>query len=138
MKKSLIGKNLDEFSDLCSELGVENFRSKQLFNWMYRNEVSDLAELKNLPKSLIDDLRIGHCIHPLELINSTNSSSEKTNKFLFKTTCIKKVVAIPRKIPVIKSLVSVTISVIIKIAACSLPIFRILRKLLGAASLYPV
>ena len=85
MKKSLIGKNLDEFSDLCSELGVEDFRSKQLFNWMYRNEVSDLTELKNLPKSLIDDLRRDHCIHPLELINSTNSSSEKTNKFLFKT-----------------------------------------------------
>ena len=85
MKKSLIGKNLDEFSDLCSELGVEDFRSKQLFNWMYRNEVSDLTELKNLPKSLIDDLKKGHCIHPLELINSTNSSSEKTNKFLFKT-----------------------------------------------------
>ena len=50
MKKSLIGKNLNEFSDLCSELGVEDFRSKQLFNWMYRNEVSDLTELKNLPK----------------------------------------------------------------------------------------
>ena len=85
MKKSLIGKNSDEFSDLCLELGVEEFRSKQLFNWMYRNEVSDLTELKNLPKSLIDDLRRDHCIHPLELINSTNSSSEKTNKFLFKT-----------------------------------------------------
>ena len=85
MKKSLIGKNLDEFSDLCSELGVEDFRSKQLFNWVYRNEVSDLTELKNLPKSLIGDLKRGHCIHPLELINSTNSSSEKTNKFLFKT-----------------------------------------------------
>ena len=85
MKKSLIGKNLDEFSDLCSELGVEEFRSKQLFNWMYRNEVSDFTELKNLPKPLIDDLKKGHCIHPLELINSTNSSSEKTNKFLFKT-----------------------------------------------------
>ena len=85
MKKSLIGKNLDEFSDLCIELGLENFRSKQLFNWMYRNDVNDLTELKNLPKSLIDDLKIGHCIHPLELINSTNSSSEKTNKFLFKT-----------------------------------------------------
>ena len=85
MKKSLIGKNLDEFSDLCVELGLENFRSKQLFNWMYRNEVNDLTELKNLPKSLIDDLKIGHCIHPLELIKSTNSSSDKTNKFLFKT-----------------------------------------------------
>ena len=86
MKKSLIGKNLDEISDLCIELGVENFRSKQLFNWMYRNEVNDLTELKNLPKSLIDDLKRGHCIHPLEMINSTNSSSEKTNKFLFKTS----------------------------------------------------
>ena len=85
MKKSLIGKNLDEFSNLCIELGAEDFRSKQLFNWMYRNEVSDFTELKNLPKSLIDDLERGHCIHPLELINSTNSSSEKTNKFLFKT-----------------------------------------------------
>ena len=85
MKKSLIGKNLDEFSDLCLELGVENFRSKQLFNWIYRNEANDLTELKNLPKSLIADLKSGHCIHPLELINSTNSSSEKTNKFLFKT-----------------------------------------------------
>ena len=52
MKKSLIGKNLDEFSDLCSELGVEDFRSKQLFNWMYRNKVSDFTELKNLPKNL--------------------------------------------------------------------------------------
>ena len=62
----------------------------------------------------------------------------KRNKFLFKTTCMKKVVKIPRKIPVIKSLVSVIINVIKKIAACSLPIFKTLRKLLGAASLYPV
>ena len=85
MKKSLIGKNLDEFFRPMHRISVENFRSKQLFNWMYRNDVNDLTELKNLPKSLIGDLKIGHCIHPLELINSTNSSSEKTNKFLFKT-----------------------------------------------------
>ena len=85
MKKSLIGKNLDEFSDLCSELGVENFRSKQLFNWMYRNEVSDLTELKNLPKSLIDDLKRGHCIHPLELISSQIQVVKKQINFYLKS-----------------------------------------------------
>ena len=31
MKKSLIGKNLDEFSDLCLELGVENGVSTRKF-----------------------------------------------------------------------------------------------------------
>ena len=82
----LIGKNLTDLKELCEEHGAESFRAKQLFNWLYSNDINGFNDLTNLPKELINTLKLDHCIHPLEFVQSTKSNSELTNKFLFKTS----------------------------------------------------
>ena len=82
----LIGKNLIDLKEMCEKHGVEPFRAKQLFNWLYSNDINGFNDLTNLPKELINTLKLDHCIHPLEFVQSTKSNSELTNKFLFKTS----------------------------------------------------
>ena len=82
----LIGKNLTDLKKLCEEHGAESFRAKQLFNWLYSNDINGFNDLTNLPKELINILKLDHCIHPLKFVQSTKSNSELTNKFLFKTS----------------------------------------------------
>ena len=82
----LIGKNLTDLKEICEKHGVESFRAKQLFNWLYSNDIKGFNDLINLPKAFINILKLDHCIHPLELVQSTKSNSELTNKFLFKTS----------------------------------------------------
>ena len=81
----LIGKNLTDLKEICEKHGAESFRAKQLFNWLYSNDIKGFNDLINLPKAFINILKLDHCIHPLELVQSTKSNSELTNKFLFKT-----------------------------------------------------
>ena len=82
----LIGKNLSDLKEICEKHGVESFRAQQLFNWLYSNDINGFNDLTNLPKEFIKILKLGHCIHPLEFVQSTKSNSELTNKFLFKTS----------------------------------------------------
>ena len=84
-KTSLIGKSLEDLVKICEDNNLKNFRAKQLFNWLYRNKVNDFDDFNNLPKELITFLRSEYCIHPLTFIRATKSTSELTNKFLFKT-----------------------------------------------------
>ena len=81
----LIGKNLSDLKEICEKHGVESFRAKQLFNWLYSNDIKGFNDLINLPKAFINILKLDHCIHPLEFVQLTKSNSELTNKFLFKT-----------------------------------------------------
>ena len=84
-KTSLIGKSLEGLVKICEDNDVKSFRAKQLFNWLYRNKVNDFDAFNNLPKELITFLRSEYCIHPLTFVRATKSTSELTNKFLFKT-----------------------------------------------------
>ena len=82
----LIGKNLIDLKEMCEKHGVESFRAKQLFNWLYSNDINGFNDLTNLPKEFINTLKLDHCIHSLKFVQSTKSNSELTNKFLFKTS----------------------------------------------------
>ncbi len=81
----LIGKNFTDLKEICEEHGVEPFRAKQLFNWLYSHNINYFNDLKNLPKEFINILKLYHFIHPLEHVQSKKSNLELTNKFLFKT-----------------------------------------------------
>ena len=82
---SLIGKNLEDLIEICEVNDFKGYRAKQLFNWLYRNKVNDFNDFNNLPTEFIDFLSLEYCIHPLTFVRSTKSTSELTNKFLFKT-----------------------------------------------------
>lgn len=84
-KISLVGKSLEELINICESNGGKKFRAEQLFNWIYKNNVSDFRSFNNVPNNLINILKKEYIIHPLNVVRSTKSSSRLTNKFLFKT-----------------------------------------------------
>jgi len=82
---SLIGKSLTQLENICEDYGYESYRGQQLFNWIYKNNITDYESFNNIPKDLNDKLISDFVIHPLEFINSTKSVSKQTEKILFKT-----------------------------------------------------
>ena len=56
-KISLIGQSLDDFIKICEAYDVKSFRAEQIFNWVYKNKVSDFKAIKNIPKDFINRLK---------------------------------------------------------------------------------
>lgn len=50
-KRNLIGLTLDETKEAMVELGLEPFRAKQLWSWIYRQGKTDFDEMTNLGKA---------------------------------------------------------------------------------------
>lgn len=86
--KSLIGLNLEELEDYVLGLGLEKFRAKQIFKWIYQknsraiNDFSDISKtsreiLQNHPNSII--------LSSLDLVKQ-ELSMDGTQKFLFKNS----------------------------------------------------
>ena len=75
---------MDYLPEELTEMGIEpKFRTKQLYNWVYRKYVDNFDDMKNIPKNLKEKLKNEFIINPLELINHEISFDE-TEKFLFK------------------------------------------------------
>ena len=78
----LIGQTLEELGSLAISLETEEFRGRQLFDWIYSKQVDDYENMSNLPIAFREKLT-EIPIHPLKLINKDTSSSKKTKKYLF-------------------------------------------------------
>lgn len=48
--KILLGKNLDELSALCAEMGMPRFAAKQMAAWLYKRRVTSIDEMTDLSK----------------------------------------------------------------------------------------
>jgi len=84
-KTSLVGQSLEDLIKICESYDVKSYRAKQIFNWVYKNKVSDFKTIKNMPNDFITSLKKEYKIHSLNFVRLTQSNSELTNKFLFKT-----------------------------------------------------
>ena len=74
----LIGQTLEELESLAVSLETEEFRGRQLFDWIYSKQVDDYENMFNLPIEFREKLT-EIPIHPLKLINKDTSNSKKTN-----------------------------------------------------------
>ena len=86
LSNSLIGKSLEELEALILEFGLEKFRAKQLFKWIYSKSSRDFNEMTDLSKKakeLLTNLNIK--VGTLELADR-QISKDGTQKFLFKTS----------------------------------------------------
>jgi 23S rRNA (adenine2503-C2)-methyltransferase len=82
---SLIGMNLQELEDYVSKLGLEKFRAKQLFKWIYAKSERDLDKMTDLSKQTREVLKVNPAalnIGSLKL-KTKQVSSDGTVKFLF-------------------------------------------------------
>ncbi len=75
--------NIQDFREQeLSNLIKPKFRAKQIYSWLYHKYVISFDDMKNLPKSLIDELKNRFEISPLK-IDKVEESIDGTKKYLF-------------------------------------------------------
>jgi 23S rRNA (adenine2503-C2)-methyltransferase len=50
----LLDMRLSEMESWVQELGQPKFRARQIFTWLYKDRVTSIDEMSNLPKSFRD------------------------------------------------------------------------------------
>ena len=78
----LVGMDISEMETLATMHNELPFRGKQLFHWVYKQQVDSINAMNTLPSSFRDLLTDEYVLHPLKLIKKTGSDLEQTQKFL--------------------------------------------------------
>lgn len=81
MRVSIYGLLPDELEAFCKESGQPAFRAKQIWDWLYAQQVSSFEEMKNLPAAFRDQLGEAFNIQSLEKIETSGARGE-TQKLL--------------------------------------------------------
>jgi len=82
-KLNLKGLSLKELEVFLSQLGQKEYKSRQLFKWIYNQGLTDFGQMSNLSKKLRSELKDVACIRSLIEVRSARSEDESTEKFLF-------------------------------------------------------
>ena len=80
----LLGCTLSELSAWCQFHDIAKFRSKQIFQWLYQQQAKSFAEMKNLPKSLQQQLSLQTAFFLPEIVKEQISQDGTTAKLLLK------------------------------------------------------
>ncbi|HLG65279.1 MAG TPA: 23S rRNA (adenine(2503)-C(2))-methyltransferase RlmN [Ktedonosporobacter sp.] len=81
-KTDLLAFTLPQLQQWLKERGEAPFRARQVYNWLYRQLVTDFAAMTNLPQSLRDKLAAEACIGPMVVRNELHSKDDRTRKIL--------------------------------------------------------
>lgn len=82
-KINLFGLSQQELMDLAESLGEKKFRGRQIYDWIYKNKVGSIQEMKNLPKSLIEKLDKDYTIFTGNVLRKLVDPKDGTIKYLF-------------------------------------------------------
>ncbi len=74
--------NLKELKNIIKELKFEEFRAKQIFDWIYKKKVLNINYMKNIPLKLKDELIKKYTLSSLNIIK-IQKSKDGTQKILF-------------------------------------------------------
>lgn len=85
MKTNILNLSLNELESVIQALGQQKFRSKQMFDWIYKKDIFNFEDMSNLPKNLINDLKTKFCVSLPTINDIKYSSSDNSYKFLLKT-----------------------------------------------------
>lgn len=99
-KISLVGRTLEEFQQLNASLNLPNYRTDQLFNWIYKKKIKSFDEMTNFSKLLRKTFSEKYEINLLKLLNEVKSEDNTTIKFLFQLNdglCVESVFMIEGK-----------------------------------------
>ena len=81
--ESLLNYDLKELSELVVSLGEKEYRSQQIFDWLYRKRVTSVDQMSNLSMGLRDTLQQAGGLDLLELVHKS-VAEDGTTKFLFR------------------------------------------------------
>ncbi len=79
MKPSILDFTLEELKTKVKPA----FRAKQIYNWIYVQNVDDFSQMKNLPKDLQTKLSEDFVLNPLEVVR-IEESNDGSKKYLFR------------------------------------------------------
>lgn len=82
--QSLYDFTYEQMRDLAESFGWKKFRGHQIFQWLYRERVTDFDAMTNLSKDTRENLKAHYSIDPLRLVRK-QVSHDGTTKFLFAT-----------------------------------------------------
>ena len=86
MKKIiLLGKDLAELINICTDNELPKFHGQQLYKWMYQKTILDVDKMSNIPSKLKNIISEEYQINLLNTDKEITSNSEDTIKYLFKT-----------------------------------------------------
>lgn len=81
---ALIGKNLEQLSELAVTLGLRRFAGAQLADWIYKKRARSIDDLTNLSKSAREQLDQKYTLGLLTPVE-VQTSTDGTRKYLFQT-----------------------------------------------------
>ncbi len=73
---------LDYTKEELANIIKPSFRSKQIYEWIYKKYVNSFDEMKNLPKDLKEELKANYNLMPLK-ISTIEESRDGSKKYLF-------------------------------------------------------
>ncbi len=82
-KINLKGMTLSEIESFVKAVGIEPYRARQIFQWIYNKNVTSFEEMTNLSKSLREELANISEIPVLKILRLNRSTASGTIKFLF-------------------------------------------------------
>ncbi len=82
-KRNLIGLTLGELTAALEDRGMEKFRAKQVWSWIYHHGARDFAAMSTLAKPIRDMMDEHFTIHR-PTVTSHQKSADGTQKWLFK------------------------------------------------------
>ena len=85
-KTNLLGMSKDMLEQFFAERGEKPYRARQLLQWIYQRNVTDLDEMTDLSKKLREQLQAESEI-VLPKVQSRHDSKDGTVKWLFATDC---------------------------------------------------
>jgi len=80
---ALLDLTYDQLKELLTSWGEPSFRAAQLWEWLYRSLVSDVHQMRNLPKGLRTRLGQVTCLPTLTPLEESVSADGLTCKVLF-------------------------------------------------------
>ncbi len=80
----LLGKTLEELKEVAAHVGLPSFAGKQMAEWLYNRQVTDIGEMTNISLKGRERLAQEYCIGAMAPLDSQRSS-DGTVKYLFPT-----------------------------------------------------
>ncbi len=83
MSRDILSMTFDELLQEFSNLGVQKFRAKQVYEWLHCHLAADYDEMSNLPKALREELTEKFPLYNCKIVKKQVSKLDNTVKYLF-------------------------------------------------------
>ena len=83
MKKELNGISYNDLEKEIISLGIEKYRTKQIFDFVHNKKIDNFNEITNIPKKLREVLDENYILNKIKIYDVFKSYEDETIKFLF-------------------------------------------------------